>query len=177
MAKKHIVHCRICKKEIDTLSETNWVRMNANMYYHQDCYSNWKSPKSNKQDEEYIGLIYDFLTQDLKADYNYFLCEQQRKNFLKDHMTNKGIYFTLKYFYEVKNNQWEKGHGGIGIVPYAYKDSQTYWTNREIAQKGFMEALEEQIKSRASREVRKIKPNTNKIKSKYSLDDIGEEDG
>lgn len=178
MAKKHIVHCRVCKQEIDINSEENWIRTNANMYYHSKCYNDWKNPAINKEDEEYKDLIYDFLTRDLKVSYNYFLCEQQRKNFLKEKMTNKGIYFALKYFYEIKHNAWDKGHGGIGIVPMVYKDSYTYWQNREAQNRGFMEALEKQIKERSQREVIKVKPSqTKKNKIKYSLDDIGEEDG
>ena len=88
----------------------------------------------------------------------------------------KGIYFALKYFYEVKKNAWDKGHGGIGIVGYVYQDSVEYWTEQERKQRGFMEALEKQLEGRQTREVVKIKrPQTKKAKTKYSLDDVGGE--
>jgi hypothetical protein len=106
------------------------------------------------------------------------MCEAQRKKFLKENrFTNKGIYFTLKYFYEIKHNAWDKGNGGIGIVPYVYKEATEYWTDQEWKKRGFLKAIEEQIFERSHRPVKKItKPTTTKPKVKYNLDDIGAED-
>ena len=172
--------CRICgatinpKKEIEGV---DWCRPSVNYYYHVKCYEDWKVSKPSK-DDEWIPLIYDFLSRDLKVTYNYFLCETQRKKYIKENkFTNKGIYFTLKYFYEIKKNQWDKGHGGIGIIPYTYKDSVNYWIEQEHKKRGFIEAIETQLKERSEREIKKIKqPQKAKEKIKYSLDDIGGEE-
>ena len=57
------------------------------------------------EDNEWIPMIYDFLSRDLKVSYNWWLCDSQRKKFIRENKcTNKGIYFTLKYFYEIKGN-------------------------------------------------------------------------
>lgn len=170
---KHEVQCRACGKKFDlnAIPETDWVMPSKGWYYHTKCYQDWKNNKA-KTDKDWIDMIYDFIARDLKGEYNWHMCEKQREAFVtKNKFTNKGIYFTLKYFYEVKGNKWEAGHGGIGIVPYVYKDATEYWTNIEWKKHGFMQAVEEQIFERANREVIKIKrPTTKKKKSKYDLD-------
>lgn len=172
--------CRICHKTINTKKEQEnvvWFKPSVNYYYHIKCYNDWKANQS-LSDEEWIPMIYDFLSRDLKVSYNYFLCETQRKKYLRENkFTNKGIYFCLKYFYEVKKNPWDKGHGGIGIVGLVYNESKDYWIQQENKREGFMKAVEEQLKERASREVIKIKQQpSKKNKVKYDLDDIGGED-
>ena len=101
MTKKKlpIVHCRICKGEIDRNKDPNgeeWLMGSTNYFYHKTCYENWKKAQFNS-DEEYIDLIYDFISRDLKVSYDWYVCEAQRKKFVKENkMTNKGILFALK---------------------------------------------------------------------------------
>ena len=176
----HSVMCRVCKKyfDIDKIPREEWVMPSKNWYYHTQCYDDWKCNQNNATDDDWSLLIYDFLARDLKVPYNYYMCEAQRQKFLKENrFTNKGIYFTLKYFYEVKHNSWDKGNGGIGIVPYAYKDATEYWTDIEWKRHGFMKAIEEQIFERSHRTVKKInKQNIKPQKAKYDLSKIGDED-
>ena len=103
-----MAQCRLCKIEIDK-EKDDWVMPSRNYYYHRKCYDNWKKAQPDN-DEGYIDLIYDFISRDLKVTYDYWVCEAQRKKFLKEKMTNKGILFALKYFYEIKHGDWEKGH-------------------------------------------------------------------
>jgi hypothetical protein len=117
--------CRLCNIEIDK-EKDDWVMPSKNYYYHRQCYKNWKKAEL-KDDEDYVDLIYDFIARDLKVTYDWWVCEAQRKKFIKEKMTNKGILFAVKYFYEVKHGDWEKGHGGIGIVPFIYGDACEYW--------------------------------------------------
>lgn len=172
--------CRICHQPINPKKEQegiDWCMPSVNYYYHVRCYQDWKVNKS-LSDEEWVSMIYDFLSRDLKVPYNYFLCETQRKKFIKENkFTNKGIYFTLKYFYEIKKNAWDKGHGGIGIVAFVYKEATEYWTEQERRRRGFVEAVENQLKERAAREVIKVKrPIEKKSKIKYDLNNIGGEE-
>lgn len=172
--------CRICHQLINKKKEiegVDWCMPTRNYYYHVKCYTDWKASQP-LGDDEWIPMIYDFLARDLKVSYNWHLCDSQRKKFIRENKyTNKGIYFTLKYFYEVKKNSWDKGHGGIGIVPYTYNEACQYWTEQERKQHGFVDAIESQLKERAAREVVTIKrPQKKKVKEKYSLDDIGGED-
>ena len=93
------VHCRVCKKAIDRNAETDWVMASRNYYFHNDCYEKWKHSTNIDDDQYWIELIYDFIKRDLKVEYNYFMCENQRLKYVqKNGFTNRGIYFTLKYF-------------------------------------------------------------------------------
>ena len=42
----HIVKCRVCKKPINTETETNWVKPVDKMYYHTDCYQDFAKKKA-----------------------------------------------------------------------------------------------------------------------------------
>ena len=41
--------------------------------------------------------------------------------------THSGILKALIYFFEIKGNSIDKANGGIGIVPYIYKDAYNYY--------------------------------------------------
>ena len=51
----------------------------------------------------------------------------------------------MKYFYEVKKGEWEKSHGGLGIIPYIYQDSLQYWASMTKKQANIMEQIEAQM--------------------------------
>lgn len=164
------VHCRICKEEIDKNKETDWIMPVRNFYYHKSCYKSWKESEPT-EDELWKDFIYDYISRDLKVAYDYWICETQRKKFIKDNMTNKGIFFALKYFYDVKHNDWDKGHGGIGIVPYIYTESCTYWANKARINKDILNQIEEQMKeshNRATKTIRK-KKRKKQIKADFSI--------
>ena len=162
-----MAECRICKGKIDK-SLDDWVMPSKNYYYHKTCYNNWKKAEL-KDDEDYIDLIYDFISRDLKATYDWWVCEAQRKKFIKESkMTNKGILFALKYFYEVKQGDWEKGHGGIGIVPFIYNDSCAYWAAKERQSAGTIAEIERQMYEAATR--KKIIIQKKETKPKYQVD-------
>jgi len=168
--------CRICKRQINKITEKeniDWVMPSRNWYFCKKCYDDWKNT-SHIEEEDWELMIYDFLARDLKVTYDYFVCEAQRKKIIKDKITNnKGIYFTLKYFYEVKNGSWDKAHGGIGIVPYIFNEAKEYWLTQEQKKNGFIKDIERQIKERSEREIIKIKrPQSKKKKEKYNLEDV-----
>lgn len=165
--------CRICHMPIDKEKKQNvdWIMPSKGWYYHKECYDTWKAAPST--DEDWILMIYDFLARDLKVKYDYFLCQAQIEKFWKTKKINpKGVYFTLKYFYEIKGNDWNKGHGGIGIVPYVFSDAKAYWIEQERKKRGFMKQLEEQTRERTI--VKLIRKNT--PREKYNLDEIGGEE-
>lgn len=43
--------------------------------------------------------------------------------------TYSGMLKALVYFYEVKGNNKNKANGGIGIIPFIYKDAYNYYYN------------------------------------------------
>lgn len=178
--------CRICKQRFDrekTKENEYWVKPSKNMYYHKECYDNWKAANTGidaqMEDQKWLSYIWDFLSHDLKVPYDYQKCARQMINFNKKGKTYKGMFFTLKYFYEVRHGNWDKSEGGVGIIPYVYEESTEYWSNQYLRNKKIIEGIEAQMESRAKRQeivVRKKNETAPKIKT-YNLDTIiGEED-
>lgn len=172
MARKlPMVHCRVCGEEIDRNIDPEgkeWLMTSKNYFYHRKCYDNWKKAQLD-DDEQYIDLIYDFIVRDLKESYDWWVCEAQRKKFIKENkMTNKGILFALKYFYEIKKGDWKKGHGGIGIIPFIYNESCAYWAARERQSDGLIKEIERQMREAAERP--KVRVKKKDKKKKYVVD-------
>ena len=174
-----MAHCRVCKEVIDK-SADDWIMPKRNYYYHKTCYKNWKEAE-HVNDDDYIELIYDYISRDLKVKYDWYICEAQRKKFIKENnMTNKGILFALKYFYDIKHGDWSKGHGGIGIIPFIYTDSCSYWAAQERKSAGIIKQIEMQMRESANRHKTIIKKQDSKIVGKHydfsMLDELGEDD-
>lgn len=167
--------CALCGAEINKRTE-DWVQPSGKggRYYHRTCYESWRQADSD-DDADYKGLIYDYISHDLKKTYNYYKCEAQRKKFNKENMTNKGILFALKYFYDVKHNDWDKGFDGIGIVPYIYKESCAYWSEQERRTKGIVEQIERQMREAIQQNKQVVvKKKVNPKKAKIDLSAIAE---
>ena len=45
MAKKPMVHCRICKGEIDRDNQRDWMMPQEKWYYHIACYEDFAKKK------------------------------------------------------------------------------------------------------------------------------------
>lgn len=165
------VQCRICKQKIDRnieLEGVDWVMPSRNYFYHKKCYRDWKN-SSPQSDEEWVSFIYDFLSRDLKVTYDFHMCEAQRKKYLRENkMTNKGIFFSLKYFYEIKNGNWEKSHGGLGIIPFIYNEACSYWVIQEKKSQGICKKIEKQMRQLKERDTRVVYKK--KEKSKQTID-------
>lgn len=181
------VMCRVCKQRFNReklLEGVDWIMPSKNYYYHKDCYESWISDKGNikatRADEQWIGYIWDYLRRDLKLPLDYKKCESQRQNFIKNkHYTNKGIFFALKYFYEVMNGNGDKSEGGIGIVPYVYADSTAYWQEKYARQKEVLELIEKQMEERQNRPVVVMKPRTKRKEWKDNfalIEELGDDE-
>lgn len=109
-----------------------------------------KQQLRQKQKEEYIKTVQKKTEQleKLKADTdsrrrltdyvqsifgdaaNWPAVNNQIATFKRKHgLTEDDIYFTLKYFYEIRNGDKKKSNGGIGIVPYVHKEAMEYMAN------------------------------------------------
>lgn len=175
----HIVMCRLCKKRFDTETEEA-VIIGKQSYYHKACYEDWKrnkdDAKGNMSSEFWYEAMVDYLYRDAKVSLDFFKVKSQWNNFIKANkdMTPKGIYFAIRYFYDIQKGNPEKAQGGIGIVKSIYNESAQYWIDRENKKAGTLEAIIEQIKSREARPVQTIqkRKEDKKDKSKWKLDDI-----
>lgn len=134
----HIVKCLYCGKMFDAQEDgrdTIWYKPRANRYAHIEC---GKQNEANKtQDEKDYETLYKYVKDNQKENFDYVkfkkIVEAWRKEY---HFTYNGMYYTLVYFYEVKNNSKQKFiDGSIGIIPFCYKDAQNYYYNIYIASK------------------------------------------
>ena len=178
MAEKHMVQCRICKQRFDTNQEET-VLVGQKAYYHKSCYTEWVNSKDslrkNYSEDFYKECLIDYLYRDIKTAINFQKLNSQWTNFTRPgkNMTPKGIYFAVRYFYEVQKGDKSKMEGGIGIVPYIYNDSREYWAQLEYKKEGTLDAILEQMKTRLARPVEKIVPKKKEVKTvRWELDDI-----
>jgi hypothetical protein len=161
MAKRPLVHCRICKGEIDRDNQHDWIMPQEKWYYHSACYEDFGKKKGaikegdltiEADDDLWKSAVYDYLKRDVKISLNFTKFQSQWNNFLKKGMTAKGIYFTLRYFYEIEKGDKTKSENGIGIVPHVYERGTCYWGERNLRDKGICARIEAQILQRIEKE-------------------------
>lgn len=175
----HTIQCRICKKKFDTEKEP-FVLVGQKSYYHKDCYEEWIKTRnlagsSNGDADFWKESVIDYLYRDLKMSIDFAKLDNQWNSFIKPErkMTPKGIYFALRYHFEVQHGDKTKAQGGIGIVPTIYNAAAEYWVNLENKKEGTIEAIIEQIRKRQERPVQTFTPQkVEKKKEKFSLDEV-----
>lgn len=179
---KALVECRVCKQKFNRLDPNliegvDWVKPVNLHYYHKKCYEDFAKKKGQIGKDgielEADELVWktateDYLKRDLKISIDYKRFNSQWKKFVeKDGRTPKGIYFTIRYFYDVCRGLTEKSEGGIGIVSHVYEDATAYWGERNQKDKGIVARIEQQIKEAAAQNVVKVnlKQPKKKVKS------------
>lgn len=177
------VMCRVCRQRFnkDELIEgVDWIRPTPKQYYHLKCYNDWKNNRNNlsangKDENFWYEAMVDYLYQEKKIPLNFPQVKRQWQNYLKppNKFTAKGIYFAMRYFYDVKNGNKEQSEGRIGIVPYIYNESAEYWAKLEYKRKGVLEDITSQIQERGQRPI-EIRKETKKEKKepRWDLDEI-----
>ena len=176
--------CRACGQKFDTeqLSNNEWIMPKQKWYFHTKCYTDWRDNGTNvkvndKPNEWFFEHLKEYLYQDLKMSVDFSKMTSQWNHFLKSKspkMTAKGIYFTMRYFYDIRRGDPEKAQGGIGIVPNIYKEATEYWAKKEFEKEGTLQAILDQIEQRAARPVELVtqRKSQKKDKTRWSLDDI-----
>lgn len=158
--------CFYCHEYIDIETEP-YCMARVNRYAHQKCYE-----ENFKVDDEFVDQLYGLLTE-MNINYNFRMCESQRKKFLKDKgYSNEGIYLTLKYFLQVKGGDLSKSYGGIGIVPFLYDEAKIYYTELAKAQR----QIKKEVKTQKQQERKKIivKGEQKRNKKNYiNLEELG----
>lgn len=146
------VHCRACGKAINRNLEVesiDWVMPSKNFFYHVKCYNDWAKKNDEvhavaSKEEWYQALLY-YLNHIIKAPIDYKKLKSQWNKYTSQKTkTPKGVYFAVKYFYEVQHGDKEKSQGGIGIISYIYEDSCRYWHEKEEKDEGIVARIEQQ---------------------------------
>lgn len=120
----HIVKCLYCEKKFDR-DKMPYIQV-GRRYAHKEC--SLTAEERQTQEEQDKQDLDNYIIQLLKIDYIDARIRKQIKTYIEEHnYTYSGIKKALIYFYEVKGNSIEKANGGIGIVPFIYKDAFNYY--------------------------------------------------
>ena len=123
---KHLVKCSICGKTFDANIEPFVKTCKDRRYAHKECFDN-ESLKKTQEDIDKENLE-QYILKLLNLDYIDARVRKQIKTYVEEYnYTYSGIHKALVYFYEIKKNSIEKSNGGIGIVPYTYRDAFNYY--------------------------------------------------
>lgn len=185
---KHMVTCRVCKQKFD-FNDPNipHEKPSKNFYYHKKCYDDWKragsDPTAEMSTENWHEIAKEFLSKDMRMSVDWEKFESQWKNFLKPNyspkMTAKGMYFALKYHYDVQHGSVEKAVGGIGIIPHIYEESCRYWVKEEQRHRGIVAKIEAQAKARLQQKqvvVKQQKKDKARGQARFSLEDVEDDE-
>lgn len=127
----HLVKCKICGIQFDR-DKISCVQI-GKRYAHIECAEKQESEKTQEQKD--LEALESYILQLLKID---FIDARIRRSINDYHTKNNysysGILRSLIYHYEVKGNSVSKANGGIGIVPFVYRDAYNYYYNLFLAQ-------------------------------------------
>ena len=128
----HVVTCIYCKKKFDR-DKYPFITVSTRRYAHTEC-SLTEEQKQAKEvsDKEELN---EYIKKLFKIDYVDARIQKQIKQYVEEYnFTYSGIKKALIYFFEIKGNSIEKSNGGIGIVPYVYKNAYNYYLSLWQAQ-------------------------------------------
>lgn len=120
----HNVKCLYCGKQFDR-DKVQCTQI-GRRYAHVDC-ADAEVQKINQEEADKCALD-DYIIKLLKIDYIDARIRKQINTYIKDYnFTYSGMKKALIYFYEIKGNSVEKANGGIGIIPYIYRQAFEYY--------------------------------------------------
>ena len=123
------VTCAYCKKPLSK-KDADCVMIGNGKYVHKACQE--LEEKREKTDREKLE---DYIKQLFNMPYIEPRVKAQIKKYVEElNFTYSGIQKALYYYYEIKNGDKSKANGGIGIVPYIYRDAYNYHYNLWLAQ-------------------------------------------
>lgn len=122
--------CVYCGKALDRNTE-EWEQAPGNRYAHKSCYDKKQEEiQEQKTEREYRAKIHEKVQEVCGIQYVKSRVDKQLKEFIDKGMTAEKLYQTLEYWYDVKKSDPEAAHGGIGILPYVYEESEKYWARQ-----------------------------------------------
>lgn len=121
----HIVTCIYCRNRFDR-DKQPCVQVSNRRYAHTECSISEEQKKAKEElDKEALNA---YIIKLFKIDYVDARIQKQIKQYVEEYkFTYSGIHKALTYFFEIKGNSIEKANGGIGIVPYVYKNAYDYY--------------------------------------------------
>lgn len=128
----HIVLCTKCGQKFDR-DKIPFEPSGSRRYAHKQCPS--QDPVKQQEIEE-LNKLEEYIKKLFDETYINPRVRQQISNYKEQyHFTYSGMLKTLIYFFEIRGNDIAKAQGGIGIVPYIYKEASKYYYELHIQQK------------------------------------------
>ena len=130
----HMVKCTICGKQFNR-DKIQAVKSGARRYAHYSCLPDGELvPLVDPIDEDLVKLE-EYIENLLGEGYNHARVKKQIKDYRDEYdYSYSGMLKTLIWFYDIKGNPKEKANGGIGIIPFVYKDALNYYYSLYLAQ-------------------------------------------
>lgn len=142
------VKCVYCNQPFDR-DKVEYVPV-KNRYAHKECFD------KQKDSEKYIQLIHQKMKNVCGNTYIKTKVEKQIKSYVENGISEREIYNTLIYWYDVKQNSPADAKGGIGIVPYVHVDASKYmktkYRREHMYEKLDKNALQREIEERDKKE-------------------------
>ena len=132
----HVVKCKVCGQQFDR-DKIPCIAVSAKRYAHIKCATeaglSGQKIEPPKKDKDLIALE-DYIMKLFNEDYINARIKKQIKEYKEEYnFSYSGILKTLIYFFEIRGNSIDKANGGIGIVPYIYKEANQYYYNLYLA--------------------------------------------
>lgn len=127
----HRVKCKYCSQYFDRDKEP-FKQISAQRYAHLKCAIAAENEKTQaEKDKEDLE---NYIMQLLEEDYISPRVRKQLNSYIEQYnFTYSGMKKALVYFYEVKGNDKRKANGGVGIIPYCYRDAYNYYYSLWLA--------------------------------------------
>ena len=127
----HKVKCIYCQQVFDR-DKYPYIQVSSRRYAHPACA---QAENKKKQEEENDKEKFEkYVMNLLDETYINARVRKQMNTYIEDYnYTYSGMLKALVYFYEVKGNSKAKANGGIGIIPYIYKDAYNYYLSIFLA--------------------------------------------
>lgn len=130
----HMVKCTVCKQTFDR-DKVQAVKVSANRYAHYTCKPDGGELMPLKETDPDLIKLKEYVANLLGEECNYAKVTKQIKDFVSDFgFTYSGILKSLIWYYDIKGNPKDKTYGGIGIVPFIYKEASNYYYHLYLAQ-------------------------------------------
>ena len=82
------------------------------------------------QDTEIYRYILSYAQSLFREEFNRKLVERQIAEYLDEGKTLSGIYNSMLYWFDVRQEDPSKAKGGIGIVSYVYAEAQKHYRDK-----------------------------------------------
>lgn len=140
----HIVTCQYCKKRFDR-DKFPFIQISQRRYAHKECSA--INDERLKQEEADKIALENYIMKLLGEEYITPRVRKQMNTYIDQYQyTYSGMRKALVYFYEIKGNSTDKANGGIGIIPYVYKDAFNYYYSIwEANQKNEVKQLDDYV--------------------------------